>query len=351
MTRQAGSRPNRLQPRRRRRVPGRQAGTTRRRSGGEILVSARRAAYPGWVFEPEQPVAAIPGPVSPEASNLDRSTGVTRAHKPLFILFLTVWALNWVMLLLRVELPPEGRWLEGLLLILGTATSLVALGRRLPLQNVLVAATLIAVLSTGIAALGTQSGMPFGQFVYGDALGAPLFGVVPWSIPLLWVVLIINGRGVARLILRPWRRTNYYGFWVIGLTCLLAVLFDLGFEPFAVHLKNYWLRPAPQAVLSWHTAPWVNYLGWFVSALGILTFALPWLINKQPIKQPKDYHPLVVWLLLNLWVATGNALEQLWPAAGVGILGNALGAIYAIRGARWPKESRDTHGVSAQARQ
>ncbi len=292
----------------------------------------------------------MPGTISPRAPALARSTGVAWAHKPLFILFLTIWVLNWVLLYLRVELPPEGHWLEGLLLVLATATSLVALGRRLPMQNVLMAATLIAVLSGGIATLGTLSGVPFGQLVYGDALGTAIFGLVPWPIPLLWVVLIINGRGVARLILRPWRRANYYGFGVIGLTGLLIVLFDLGFEPFAVHLKDYWFRPVPRSVLFWPSAIWVSFLGWFVSALLILAFTLPWLITKQPTKQPKDYHPLVVWLLLNLWVATGNGLAQLWPAAGVGILGNALGAIYAIRGARWPKESRDTHGVSAQAR-
>jgi uncharacterized membrane protein len=263
------------------------------------------------------------------------SSEVACWHKPVFILFLLVWLANWVMLLLRIEMPRDARWVEALLPLFATATTLLGLGRRLPFQNVIMAAFLIGAISTGITAVGALSGVPFGPIVYGDDLGETLFGVVPWTIPLLWVVLIINGRGVARLMMRPWRKTNYYGFWVIGLTCLLAVVFDLGFEPFAVKVNGYWLWQAGNSVLSWYSAPWVNFLGWFVTALGILAFTMPWLINKQPIKQPIDYHPLVVWLLLNLWVATGNAGEQLWPAAGVALVGKSIAAIYAIRGARW----------------
>ena len=86
---------------------------------------------------------------------------------------------------------------------------------------------------------------------------------------------------------------------------------------------------------SWFTAPWVNFLGWFVSALAMLVFTLPWLINKQPVKQAMDYHPLVVWLLLNLWLLAGNAGHGLWLAVALGAVGNAVIAVFAIRGARW----------------
>jgi uncharacterized membrane protein len=263
------------------------------------------------------------------------SPGAELWHKPVFILFLLVWAVNWVVLLLRVELSAEGWWLEALLPVLAAGTSVLALGRRLPLQNVLVAAAVILGLSTAIVAVGALSGVPFGPLVYSDDFAERLFTSVPWPLPLLWVALIINGRGVARLIMRPWRKTNFYGYWVIGLACLLAVLFDLGLEPFAVQVKGWWIWLSGPSVLSWHTAPWVNGLGWFVTALSILALSIPWLINKQPVKQPMDYHPLVVWLLLNLWVATGNAMEQLWLPVGVSLLGNAVAAVYAVRGARW----------------
>jgi uncharacterized membrane protein len=81
--------------------------------------------------------------------------------------------------------------------------------------------------------------VPFGPIAYSEAFGEKLFTVLPWPVPFLWIVVVVNGRGVARLIMRPWRKTNYYGFWVIGLTCVLAVLLDLSLEPFA-SARHYW---------------------------------------------------------------------------------------------------------------
>jgi uncharacterized membrane protein len=272
--------------------------------------------------------------VSPAEARGRLSPTVEQWRKPIRIGFLVVWAVNWVLLLLGVELPREGRWMEALLPIFAVLTTLLALGRRLPLQNVVMAAVLIAGASLAIAAVGAKSGVPFGPFVYGSGASEELLGVT-WWVPLLWVVLLINGRGVARLVMRPWRKTNFYGYWVIGITCVLVVLFDLGFEPFAVQVKGHWVWLTTKSTLTWHTAPWVNFVGWFIAALGILVFTIPWLINKQPVKQPMDYHPLVVWLLLNLWVATGNAREQLWSAVLVALVGNVVATVYAVRGARW----------------
>lgn len=284
----------------------------------------------------DRPAASAP------ATNSSRTEGTPTLaaelqgwHKPTFILFLLVWVVNWVILLFRIGLPREGQWVEALLLVSAAATTLLALGKRLPLQNVVMAAALIGGVAGVITAVGALTSVPFGPLVYLDGMGPPLFGVVPWSMPLLWVVLIINGRGVARLIMRPWRKTNYYGFWVIGLTCALAVLFDLGFEPFATRVKSYWIWQTGRSVLAWYSAPFANFLGWFLAALAMLVFAIPWLINKQPVKQPIDYQPLAVWLLLNLWVATGNASHQQWTALGVVVVGNAVAASYAVRGARW----------------
>ena len=257
-----------------------------------------------------------------------------RTHKPVFIAFLVCFAIAWVTLLLGVSFSEDWHWLEGLFWLLAAATSLLGLARRLPGQNVLMATTLIAAISFIIAVVAEKTRVPFGPRAYTDALGGKIFGV-PWPMPLLWLVVIVNSRGVARLILRPWRRTMYYGFWVIGLACMLAVVFDASLEPFAARARQYWFWETHLSVLSWYSAPWVNYLGWFVTALGILGFTTPWLINKQPVKQPTDYHPLVIWLLLNLYFATGNALQQLWFALAFCLVANVLVAAYAVRGARW----------------
>ncbi len=253
-------------------------------------------------------------------------------HKPVFIIFLLSYAVNLGALLLDISLPQQWRWLDRVLWLLGAASSAVGLARRLPEQNVFVSAIVIAAISTAIAVAGEKTGVPFGPRIYTDVLGAKILDL-PWTVPLLWLAVIINGRGVARLIMRPWRKTTYYGFWVIGLTCALSVVFDAGLEPFATQVRRYWFWGARVSVLNWYAAPWVNFLGWFATTLGILGFTTPWLINKQPIKQPTDYHPLTLWLLLNAYFAAGNALQQLWPAVLFGFGANLIAAIFAMRGA------------------
>ena len=284
-----------------------------------------------------KPVAPVlpPARVAGEPPIPSLSLTAKRWHKPVFIVFLVAWTVNAAVTSLRIQLPSGFDWIEALLPVTALATTLLGLARRLPLQNVITATASISLLATIILTIGAVTGTPFGPIVYGDNLGERLLGEVPWPLPLLWVVLIINGRGVARLVMRPWRKTNFYGFWVIGITCLLVTLFALGFEPFAVKVKDYWIWRFDRGTANWFRVPWVDFLGWFLAALAVTTLSIPWLINKHPVKQPMDYQPLIVWLLLNLWPAIGCAAHGLWLPAAVALAGNAIATGYAVRGARW----------------
>jgi uncharacterized membrane protein len=281
-------------------------------------------------FEPRAPALPAPntGPAQPVSS-------AQAAHKPVFIGFLVSFVAIWTMLLLGLSLPPEANWPEALFVLCGTATSLVSLARRLPLQNVVGSAALIGGISAVIEGVGALTGIPFGPRVFTENLGGPAFGIIPWPTPLLWIIVIITSRGIARLIMRPWRKTSFYGFWVIGLTCLLATIFDLGFQPFATRSRHYWVWKTPEAVLNWYGTPWTNFLGRLVTSLFIMVFTSPFLINKNPVKQPTDYHPLVVWGLLTVLLATANAFNGAWAAVWVPLSFTAIITWHAIRGARW----------------
>ena len=85
--------------------------------------------------------------------------------------------------------------------------------------------------------------------------------------------------------MRPWRKLTYYGFWVMGVAALLSLLTALALEPFA-HARGWWVGETPRGVWAWHTAPWVDFLGWLLTTLAIYGFTTPWLLNKQPVKQP-----------------------------------------------------------------
>jgi uncharacterized membrane protein len=259
-----------------------------------------------------------------------------RIHRVLFGLFLLQFALVWTRLWLPWPLLGSARWPDGLLVVLTTATVVASLTRELPGQNVMLAATIIAFIAGAVQTLGALTAIPFGPYSYGEQIGQQLFYPLPWAVPLMWIAVILVSRGVARLTLRPWRRTQNYGFRLIGLTTLLVVLLDAGLEPFATSVKHYWVWSPTKIRLDWYSAPWVNFLGWAVTALLILAFATPSLINKKPRPQPPpDYSPLVVWLLLNSLFATGAAVHHLWPAVGLISLGSLVVTVFALRGARW----------------
>jgi uncharacterized membrane protein len=252
----------------------------------------------------------------------------------LFGLFAAQYALVWAKLWPGFTLFGQARWPDGVLMVLATAATLAALGRQLPGQNVMLAAIIIAVIAGAAQSLGALTGIPFGPYVYTERAGQQLFNPLPWAVPMLWIVAVVNSRGVARLILRPWRKGPNYGLWLIGLSALLVVLLDLGLEPFSTNLKRYWFWNPTKIPFDWYTTPLVNFVGWAVTALLILAFATPALINKKPVKFPPDYYPLALWLMLNVLFLTGAALHRLWAAAAVIAAQTLLAAIFAIRGAR-----------------
>jgi putative membrane protein len=259
-----------------------------------------------------------------------------KVHQVLFWLFLLQFALDWTRLWLPWPLLGNAHWPDGLLLVLTTATLLASLTRQLPGQNVMLASIVIAFISGAVQSLGALTGIPFGPYVYTDHIGQQVFYPLPWAVPLIWITTILASRGGARLILRPWRKTNTYGFRLIGLTTALVVLLDLGLEPFATRVKHYWFWNPTKFRFDWYGAPGVHFFAWAVTTVLILAFATPSLINKKPMPQPPpDYAPLVVWLLLNLLFATGAAVHQLWPALGLISLSSVTVAVFALRGARW----------------
>ena len=245
-------------------------------------------------------------------------------------------AAAFVLVLVKLFVPMDSGWPEALLVLLATVNTLTALTGQLPLQNVLLAAFGIALIGGGISALGATIGIPFGPLTFGLEAGPAIFKILPWAIPLLWIIVVLNSRGVARLILRPWRKTRIYGFWLIGITATLTMLYDLALDPFAWFIRHYWFWMPTKFPVTWQGAPLVNFLSWGVVSLLMLAFVTPALIRKQPgQKSGPAFHPLAVWLGAILFFAIASAQQGLWMVViADGIIG-LVTAIFAIRGARW----------------
>lgn len=236
-----------------------------------------------------------------------------------------------------VRLPGKAGWPEAWLLCTTTVATLAALTRHLPLQNVLLGAGIIALVGGLAHLLAAVTAIPFGPIQFGEGSGPQLAGHLGWAMPFVWVVAVLNSRGVARLILRPWRKIRAYGFWLMGFTVLLTVLFDAALEPFATRVKSFWLWEPTRLPLAWHEVPLTNFAGWLLTAGVIMAFAAPALINKnqRPKQTPPDYHPLVVWLLAMGLFAAGALHQQLWLAGGYGVVAGVVVGVFAVRGARW----------------
>ena len=290
----------------------------------------------------EKPVFA---PALPPPAPAPQPSPFARAwSKPVLGLLLLSWVVACGLCALRIDLKDGWRWLDSLVVTIATASTALALMERLPLQNVLWASALIGTLAVIVESLQAAARLPFGPHQYGDGPGPLAFSILSfWPIPLLWICLILNSRGVARLILRPWRADRHYGYWVIGFAGLLTVLLALGLEPYASKVRHYWhwqdsaTRPAWYE--AWYDVPWYSFLSWFGWSLGILVLTTPWLINKHPIRQPVSYQPVIVWGLFSLLFATANGVNGFWLAAAVGSIATAGVGALTYRGARWSPAS------------
>jgi hypothetical protein len=155
-------------------------------------------------------------------------------------------------------------------------------------------------------------------------------------VPVIWLVVLFNSRGVGRLILRPWRKLKTYGFWLIGFAAVLSGLFDLGMDPFLSRWQHYWLWAPTKLRVTWEGAPLTAALGWVFVTVLILAFATPVLIKKQPGQRaPSDYHPLVLWAGGMVLFAVVAGRQGLWGAVGLDAVAGAAATVAAIRGARW----------------
>lgn len=236
-----------------------------------------------------------------------------------------------------VKLPGKPGWPMALLLVATALATVVSLCRQLPVQNVLLGATIIAVIGTLAHTIGAATGIPFGPFQYTAAAGPRVLKLAAWPMAPLWIIAVLSSRGVARLILRPWRKLHNYGFWLIALTVVLTVVFDAVLEPVASVVKRYWVWQPTRIPLTWAGTPLTNFLGWLLTTLLIMAFVTPALIDKRarPTHRAPDYHPLIVWLLGLGLFALNAALNQLWSPFVLCLAAGTTAGIFAVRGARW----------------
>jgi putative membrane protein len=119
-----------------------------------------------------------------------------------------------------------------------------------------VALLLVGTAGFTIEAVGTSTGLIFGEYSYGKSLGikvfdTPLTMIVNWMLTVYLAVMFVGKR------VKP--------LWLFALLAsLLMVGYDVILEPVAIRFDMWsWSQGVP---------PMQNYIGWFVVSLPLVTF-------------------------------------------------------------------------------
>jgi len=180
--------------------------------------------------------------------------GTLRGRWRALLQFMQPW-LWWLALSVALKIPvplwPQGFPLLGLLSTAALfASALTFAAGRVGWARAGAMALFACLTGLGVEVLGSQTGIPFGQYSYATS-PPPTVLTVPLMVPLGWFAFPLAG-----LLLsggRPW------------LAGLLIMLWDVGLEPLMT-AQRYWLWSDPQPL--WAGAPVQNFLGWW--AVGTL---------------------------------------------------------------------------------
>lgn len=124
------------------------------------------------------------------------------------------------------------------------------------------AAALLTAVATGVVErVGTRTGMPFGRYAYTAKL-QPQIAHVPVIVPLAWFAMGLPSREVAHCALGP--RSGPASRIVLGSLAMTA--WDLFLDPQMVG-EGYWAWARRGA---YRGIPLTNFVGWFVTGLGIM---------------------------------------------------------------------------------
>ncbi len=187
-----------------------------------------------------------------------------------------------------------------------------------------------------IETIGVTTGLPYGTFFYGDALGPRLFGLVPYLLPISWAPLVLGAvaatapkagyqRGVLRVLA-----------WVIR-SALLLVLIDGVLDPGAASL-GFWVWPEGGL---YYGVPLSNYLGWLLSGAAATALVLAFGRGRWGRVEPPAGMVDSTLIALGFWVGVAIFSGLIVPV----VLGMALFVYLLWRRARLAASGKRLRGA------
>ena len=178
---------------------------------------------------------------------------------------------------------------------------LVLLQRAWGLARTVRTAAIVVLLAWLMEALGTATGLPFGRYHYTDRL-QPQLAHVPLLIPLAWLMMLPPAWVVAYRIAGRWS-----GLLFIGLSAVAFTAWDLFLDPQMVAWGIWtWLEPG-----GYFGIPWLNFLGWLLTAALITVVIRPHDLPEWPL--------LLVYMVT--WLLETIGLLFFWGLPGPAVVG------------------------------
>ncbi len=152
----------------------------------------------------------------------------------------------------------------------------VALFEYLGARRAVLSLLALSAFGYAIESVGVVSGLPYGSFYYGDALGQKLLGLVPYLLPLSYAPLAI---GAVAAAWNDGSGRNHHLLLVLR-AALLLTLMDGVLDPGAARM-GFWIWPNGGA---YYGVPLSNYAGWLLSGAlaAILLLAIGWWRTVPP---------------------------------------------------------------------
>lgn len=196
---------------------------------------------------------------------------------------------------------PELAGVSALFVLVLAAPSFWALGRWLGWKRAVAILLALGAFAVGIETLAVKTGLPYGEFAYGDKIGVKFFGLVPWTVPFAWSPLVLGAAALAR---------NRAPLAFIAALTAWLVAFDLVLDPGAVQQK-FWSYPAG----GWYyNVPFSNYVGWVIS--GLIGGAIFYLLAGKRTDAPLTLVSSVA-MILAFWTSIA-LFTNMWIPALIG---------------------------------
>lgn len=229
--------------------------------------------------------------------------------------FIVIYAFLAAAIMFRTLLGlPFQLWLAMILPLVSVGFAMAHSSTLLGWRRALLFLGLTLIISLVLEGLGVASGWIYGPYHYTDRLGPLLFGLVPFTIPFTWYMMLYPSYRIAdRCVPSRWKRR-----WLVvaALGGLAMVAWDLAMDPLMA-ARSHWVWDSAGPYFG---VPLQNFAGWWVTAFIILALYLR-LSQRISAELNTSDNPLDRLAVLS-YALTG--LGSVADAALAGLVGPAL---------------------------